>query len=85
MESEVHQRLLASQGNYINYRSLERQPICNAQILATVQNRSMVTLGLALATIGANMVVDRGRGDKGVSSLSVCVGFDLNSDPLSAR
>uniref|UniRef100_A0A3N7G4N9 Uncharacterized protein n=1 Tax=Populus trichocarpa TaxID=3694 RepID=A0A3N7G4N9_POPTR len=32
MESEVHQRLLASQGNYINYRSLERQPICNAQI-----------------------------------------------------
>jgi hypothetical protein len=32
MESEVHQRLLASQGNYINYRSLERQPVCNAQI-----------------------------------------------------
>jgi hypothetical protein len=41
----------------------------------------MVTLGLALTTIGANVVVDRGRGDKGVSSLSVCVGFDLNSHP----
>jgi hypothetical protein len=49
--------------------------------MATVQNRSMVTLGLALTTIGANVVVDRGRGDKGVSSLSVCVGFDLNSHP----
>ncbi|KAL9381069.1 hypothetical protein Peur_026726 [Populus x canadensis] len=32
MESEVHQRLLADPPQYINYRSLERQPICNAQI-----------------------------------------------------
>ncbi|KAJ6684405.1 PROTEIN RALF-LIKE 27-RELATED [Salix viminalis] len=32
MDSEVHQRLIASQGQFIAYRSLEQQPVCNAQI-----------------------------------------------------
>ncbi|KAB5511176.1 hypothetical protein DKX38_030166 [Salix brachista] len=29
MESEVHQRLIASQSQFIGYRSLEQQPVCN--------------------------------------------------------
>ncbi|KAJ6753033.1 PROTEIN RALF-LIKE 27-RELATED [Salix koriyanagi] len=32
MDSEVHQRLIASQNPSIAYRSLEQQPVCNAQI-----------------------------------------------------
>uniref|UniRef100_A0A6N2N2U9 Uncharacterized protein n=1 Tax=Salix viminalis TaxID=40686 RepID=A0A6N2N2U9_SALVM len=28
MESEVHQRLIASQSQFIGYRSLEQQPVC---------------------------------------------------------
>jgi hypothetical protein len=32
MESEVHQRLLAYPGNHINYKTLERQQVCNAQM-----------------------------------------------------
>ncbi|KAJ6421523.1 hypothetical protein OIU84_028820 [Salix udensis] len=32
MDSEVHQRLIASQNPFISYRSLEQQPICNAKI-----------------------------------------------------
>ncbi|KAJ6684025.1 hypothetical protein OIU85_007695 [Salix viminalis] len=29
MDSEVHQRLIASQSQFIGYRSLEKQPFCN--------------------------------------------------------
>uniref|UniRef100_A0A6N2N2R6 Uncharacterized protein n=1 Tax=Salix viminalis TaxID=40686 RepID=A0A6N2N2R6_SALVM len=29
MESEVHHRLIASQSQFIGYRSLEQQPVCN--------------------------------------------------------
>ncbi|KAJ6290461.1 hypothetical protein OIU78_026237 [Salix suchowensis] len=40
MDSEVHQRLIASQSQFIGYGSLEKQQICNAPIYGSCLKRA---------------------------------------------
>uniref|UniRef100_A0A6N2N248 Uncharacterized protein n=1 Tax=Salix viminalis TaxID=40686 RepID=A0A6N2N248_SALVM len=62
MESEVHQRLIASQSKSITYPRLEQQPVCKAPIYGNCV-KPVYSLSRP-CTVYTRMMFDRGRGTK---------------------
>uniref|UniRef100_A0A6N2MZP2 Uncharacterized protein n=1 Tax=Salix viminalis TaxID=40686 RepID=A0A6N2MZP2_SALVM len=64
MESEVHQRLIASQSQFITYPRLEQQPVCKAPIYGNCVKPVNSLSRPCTVYNRASMMFDRGRGTK---------------------